>query len=151
MFRGSKTIAIITIFVVAFILIFALGGYFIHNNKYRDTINNVYLGEVGIDYNYTGISFPHAVYSSTDFNVTVFFHENISINAMYTQTIGFKVMHWTFIYNDYTMEGGGQGNFTGTFVENMGVLNITLDAPSGYYNGNISLHMVGDVPVTVIY
>ena len=151
MWRGSKIIVIITILILIFILLLSFGGYFVHDNKYKDSINNVCLGEVGMKYNYTNITFPHHVYSSSEFNVTIFFNSNISIKFIYTQTSGFRVTGWKFSYNDYTMTGKGQGNFTGTFSENIGILNVTFSTPTGYYNGNLALHLVGNVPVTVIY
>lgn len=132
-------------------MIFCINGYFNHEKKYRDIVNNVYIGEVGVDYNYTNITFPHIVYSASDFNVTILFNSNISIKFIYTQTTGFRVMHWTFSYNTYIMRGGGQGDFTGTIAENIGVLNITISTPDISYNGNIALHLVGNVPVTVTY
>lgn len=148
--RGSKIIMALAI-VILILLIFSLSGYFTHDNKYKDSINNICMGEVGIDYNYTTIIFPHTVYSSSEFNITVFFYSNVSIKSIYTQTSGFRVVHWIFSYNGYIMKGQGQGNFTGSFAENKGVLNVTISTPASYYNGNIGLHLVGNVPPTVIY
>lgn len=151
MSKGSKMITIIVILIIIFILTFSYGGYLIHNKKYKDSLNDVCLGEVGVNYNYTKINFPHIVYSASEFNITIFFNSNISINFIYTQTNGFQVTGWAFHYNSYTMTGKGQSNFTGTFTENIGVLNVTLKAPIKYFNGDVSLHIVGNMPVSVIY
>jgi len=122
-----------------------------YKTVYTDSIKGICLGEVGVNYNYTKIIFSHSINSDSFFNVTIFFNTNISIKYIYTQTTGFSVTNWLFSYNSYVEKGGRQGNFTGTVAENVGILNITIRSPEKYYNGYLALHLVGTVPITVIY
>lgn len=148
---SRKTMITVIIFIVIFIIIFSVTFNIYGQKTYKDSIKNIYLGEVGVDYNYTKITFPHSINSGSDFNVTIFFNSNISIKYIYTQTSGFCVAGWSFCYNTYVEHGSKQGDFTGTFARNIGILNITINSPKKYYNGIIALHLVGNVPVTVIY
>lgn len=149
MHNYRKIIIALVIFILIFVIIFSIN--IDYHKTYNDSIKNIYIGEVGVDYNYTKIIFPHLINSDSNFNVTIFFNSNISIKYIYTQTTGFCVAGWLFHYNSYTEKGVKQGDFTGTVAESIGMLNITINSPKSYYNGSIALHLVGNVPTTVIY
>ncbi|ARD84906.1 hypothetical protein FAD_1025 [Ferroplasma acidiphilum] len=156
MFNYRKVIATLITFILVFIII--MSGYIYYhnfdenNNKiYNDSISKINVGQIGIDYNYTKIIFPNTVNSNSNFNIIILFNSNISIKYIYTQTSGFCVSEWSFHYGSYTENGTTQGEFIGSVAENIGILNITIKAPDHYYNGYISLHLVGNVPETVIY
>ncbi len=156
MFNYRKIIIILIIFILVFIVI--MSGYIYYHNLnennpkiYKDSISNIYVGQVCVDYNYTKIIFPHTINSDSNFNVTILFNSNISIKYIYTQTTGFCVSGWSFHFNSYTENGTKQGKFIGSVAENIGMLNITIKAPDYYYTGYISLHLVGNVPETIIY
>ncbi|BAB59350.1 TVG0213580 [Thermoplasma volcanium GSS1] len=155
MLNYKKLVALFVI--VTFSVIIVMSGYvYYHWGKStdqpeEDILSNVYIGQVNINQSYTKIIFPHHINSGSDFNITILFNSNISINYVYTQTSGFCVLGWIFYFNTYIKYGTSQGKFIGSLEENIGILNITIKSPNYYYNGYISLHLVGSVPETVIY
>lgn len=117
----------------------------------KDNITKVELGSAGTVINNYTINFSQKIYTHSVFTITITFNKNITINSVYVTTIGFNITKWKYEYGNYVKKMSNNGGFVGSIMDYKGVLTLYIESPDKVYNGNLVLHIVGNVPVGVIY
>lgn len=141
----------IIILVIILVIVTSTMTFIYYPHLKVDKIDSVEIGEVGMAFNYSSVTFPGTIHENTLFKITIITCSNISIHFIYTQTPGFCVHGWSYRYGTYLVQGGTQGQFTGSVIQNHGIITITIKTPKNYFAGAIAIHIVGKVPVTVVY
>ncbi len=148
----NEKMKIIVIIAVILVLISSL-IIVLHKNQPagHDNITGVELGSAGTVINNYTVNFPKKVNTHSVFTINITFNKNITLTSVYITTLGFKITKWKYEYGNYVKNMNNSGGFVGSIMDYKGILTLYIESPINKYNGNLVLHIVGKVPVSVIY
>lgn len=155
----NRKIRIIIILLVSTVLVLSIVIPTIVDIPQSQKSSNVLYDITGVSLGYVNVSNSATiwnitvskVYSSNPFSISFNFPTNVSLKFIYITTPHFRVNQFFFKYNNYYFNGSGQGNFVGSTVSSCASLNIIVYSNILLFSGVLSIHLVGNIPPTVIY
>jgi hypothetical protein len=155
----NKKIRVIIILFVSVVLVLSIVIPTIVNVPQSKKSSNILYDITGVSIGYVNVSNYAAisnislskVYTSNPFDISLNFPTNFSLKFIYITTPHFRVNQFLFKYNDYYFNGSGQGSFIGSTASTCASLNIIVYSSISSFSGVLSIHLVGNVPPTVIY
>ena len=93
------------------------------------------------------------IFSTNPFNISFTFTRNITLKYIYIADSQFRVNKFYYSYEKYSFNGSGQGNFIGSIITDYSyaTVNITIFGNVKEFDGNLSIHLVGNVPPNIVY